>query len=125
MPETQEIPVCGLDGRCMRFKHFYPLLAFLIPTTLIGYGVVIPRSCIAGVNQLSVGFASTLLGTVIAYWQGIRIALRKKREVREKHNAAILIHRAAGKSFKIVLEICFGLRGRHGFLRETCLSSHH
>jgi SAM-dependent methyltransferase len=98
MPKTQEIPVCGLDGRCMRFKHFYPLLAFLIPTTLIGYGVVIPRSCIAGVNQLSVGFASTLLGTVIAYWQGIRIALRKKTEVREKDNAAIWIHRAAGKS---------------------------
>jgi hypothetical protein len=73
----------------MRFKHFYPLLAFLIPTTLIGYGVVIPRTCIAGVNQLSVGFASTLLGTVIAYWQGIRIALRKKMEVREKDNAAI------------------------------------
>jgi hypothetical protein len=32
MPKTQAIPVCALDGRCMRFKHFYPLLAFLIPT---------------------------------------------------------------------------------------------
>jgi Glycosyl-4,4'-diaponeurosporenoate acyltransferase len=79
----------SLDRRCLRFKHFHPLLAFLIPTTLIGYGVVIPRSCIAGVNQLSAGFASTLLGTVIAYWQGMRFALRKKTEVRKKDNAAI------------------------------------
>lgn len=89
MPKTREISVCTLGGRCMRFKHFYPLLAFLIPTTLIGYGVVIPRSCIAGVNQLTVGFASTLLGTVIAYWQGIRVALRRKTQVRKKDNAAI------------------------------------
>jgi hypothetical protein len=89
MSKTPEIPVCNLDGQCLRFKHFYPLLAFLIPTTLIGYGVVIPQSCITGLNQLTVGFASTLLGTVIAYWQGIRIVLRKKTEAREKHNAAI------------------------------------
>jgi hypothetical protein len=47
------------------------------------------RSCIAGVNQLTVEFASTLLGTVIAYWQGIRVALRKKTEVREKDSEAI------------------------------------
>jgi hypothetical protein len=62
----------------MRLKHFYPLLAFLIPTVLIGYGVVIPRSPIAGWNGLPIGFASALLGAATAYWQGIRMALRRK-----------------------------------------------
>ena len=77
MPKTQGVPVCALDGRCLRFKHFYPLLAFLIPTVLIGYGVVIPRSAIAGLNGLTVGFGSALLGAAIAYVQGIRMALRR------------------------------------------------
>lgn len=77
MLKTRANPVCQLDGRCLRLKHFYPLLAFLIPTLLIGYGVVIPRSPIAGVNRLTIGFGSSLLGAAIAYWQGIRLALRR------------------------------------------------
>jgi hypothetical protein len=89
MPKTRGILACTLDRQCVRFKHFYPLLAFLIPTTVIGYGVVIPRSCIAGVNELSIGFASTLLGAVVACWQGLRVASCKKTEVRKKDNAAI------------------------------------
>ena len=87
MRKTRAIPVCALDGRCISLRHFYPLLAFLIPTTLIGYGLVIPRSPIAGLNQYTVGFGSALLGAAIAYWQGIRVALRKQT-VREKDNAA-------------------------------------
>ena len=85
MRKTKSIPVCALNGRCISLRHFYPLLAFLIPTTLIGYGVVIPRSPIAGLNQYTVGFGSALLGAAVAYWQGIRIALRKQT-VREKEN---------------------------------------
>ena len=73
MPKTQAIPVCTLDGRCMRLKHFYPLLAFLIPTALIGYGVVIPRSVIAGVNELTIGFGSRLSGC------GYRLLARNSR----------------------------------------------
>jgi hypothetical protein len=88
MPKTQAIPVCALDGRCMRFKHFYPLLAFLIPTALIGFGVVIPRSPIAGLNGLTIGFGSALLGASIAYWQGIRIALRRETQVRKEDHVA-------------------------------------
>ena len=84
MRKTKSIPVCALNGWCISLRHFYPLLAFLIPTTLIGYGVVIPRSPIAGLNQYTVGFASALLGAAIAHWQGIRIALRKQT----KDNAA-------------------------------------
>jgi hypothetical protein len=86
MTTAQAIRVCAPDGRCMRFKHFYPLVAFLIPTALIGYGVVIPRSAIAGLNGRTIGFGSALLGAAIAYWQGIRMALRKQT-AREKDNA--------------------------------------
>lgn len=88
MGKTQTIRVCAHDGRCMRFKHFYPLLAFLIPTALIGYGVVIPRRPIAGVNGLTVGFGSALLGAAIAYWQGVRMALRRESQFREEERAA-------------------------------------
>ncbi|MCI0724613.1 MAG: class I SAM-dependent methyltransferase [Acidobacteria bacterium] len=60
----------------MTVRHFYPLLGFLIPTVIMGYGVVIPRSCIAGLNESSVGFGMSLLGACLAYWQGVRAALR-------------------------------------------------
>ena len=42
----------------MKLRLFLPLLGFLIPTLVIGYGFVIPRSCIAGVNELTIGFAT-------------------------------------------------------------------
>ena len=57
-----------------KLRYYVPLLGFVIPTAAIGYGVVIPRSCIAGVNPLSVGFASTILGAAMAYIAGIRSA---------------------------------------------------
>ena len=60
----------------MRARHFYPLLGFILPTVLIGYGFVIPRSCIAGWNELTLGFASTVIGAAITYWAGVRLALR-------------------------------------------------
>lgn len=31
-------------------RLYLPLLGFTTPTIVIGYGVVIPRSCIAGMN---------------------------------------------------------------------------
>ena len=46
----------------MKTRYFYPLLGFVIPTLVIGYGVVIPRSCIAGLNDLTIGFATTVIG---------------------------------------------------------------
>jgi hypothetical protein len=63
----------------MKSRHFYPLLAYLIPTIVIGYGVVIPRSCIAGWNQLTVGFAASILGAIVTYLLGVRAALRDTR----------------------------------------------
>jgi SAM-dependent methyltransferase len=34
-------------------EPYLPLAGFVIPTVVIGYGFVIPRSCIAGVNELT------------------------------------------------------------------------
>ena len=59
----------------MKPRYFTPLLGFIVPSLVIGFGVVIPGSCIAGVNQLSVGFATSLFGAAGAYWLGIRAVL--------------------------------------------------
>lgn len=59
----------------MRPRYFIPLLGFVVPSLLIGFGIVIPGSCIAGVNNLSVGFATSILGACGAYWLGIRAVL--------------------------------------------------
>jgi hypothetical protein len=63
----------------MRARHLLPLVGFVVPTAVIGYGVVIPRSCIAGVNDLTVGFASTIVGACVTYVLGLRAALRDRR----------------------------------------------
>jgi hypothetical protein len=62
----------------MKARYFLPLLGFVVPTVLIGFGLVIPRSCIAGINQLSVGFATTVLGSCVTYWVGIRTVLSER-----------------------------------------------
>lgn len=53
-------------------RTYLPLVGFVVPTVVIGYGFVIPRSCIAGVNELSVGFGTTVLGAVFTYVAGQR-----------------------------------------------------
>jgi SAM-dependent methyltransferase len=59
----------------MRNARLYlPLVGFVVPTVVIGYGVVIPRSCIAGVNELTVGFAGTIVGAALTYVAGVRSA---------------------------------------------------
>ena len=60
----------------MKAHHFYPLIGFVVPTLVIGYGMLIPRSCIAGINDLTVGFASTVVGACVTYWFGLRAVLR-------------------------------------------------
>jgi ABC-type Fe3+ transport system permease subunit len=56
----------------MKMRYFYPLLGFAIPTLVIGFGIVIPRSCIAGVNDLTIGFATTVVGACATYFAGVR-----------------------------------------------------
>jgi ABC-type Fe3+ transport system permease subunit len=59
----------------LRLRHFLPLLGFALPTLVIGYGFVIPGSCIARINALSIGFGTTVLGACLAYIAGLRSAL--------------------------------------------------
>jgi hypothetical protein len=63
-------------------RHFLPLVGFVLPTVGIGYGIVIPGSCIAGVNELSVGFASAIAGACVSYWIGLRGLLREAEDRR-------------------------------------------
>jgi SAM-dependent methyltransferase len=60
-----------------RVRPYIPLIGFVVPTVVVGYGVVIPRSCIAGVNELSIGFGTTILGAVLTYFAGQRAVLPK------------------------------------------------
>lgn len=60
----------------MKVSYLYPLFGFIVPTVVFGYGFVIPKSCIAGINDLSIGFTVTLVSACITYWIGLRNALR-------------------------------------------------
>jgi hypothetical protein len=60
-------------------SYLYPLAGFVIPTVLIGYGIVIRRSCIAGINDLTVGFATTIVVASLMYFLGFRSVLRDHR----------------------------------------------
>jgi hypothetical protein len=53
---------------------YLPLLAHVLPTAIIGYGLVIPRSCISGFNELTIGFGASIVGTCVAYIVGVRRA---------------------------------------------------
>ncbi len=50
-----------------------PLAGFVVPTVVIGYGVVVPGSCIAGWNDLTVGSAAIVAGACLAYFSGLRL----------------------------------------------------
>lgn len=65
-----------MTTRRLGIRHFAPLAGFVVPTVVIGYGVVIPRSCIAGWNELTVGFAATVVGACLTYVAGLRLATR-------------------------------------------------
>ena len=61
-------------------KAFYwtPLLGFVVSTVVIGYGFVFPRNGLASVNELTVGFATTILSASVTYVLGIRLVLRDR-----------------------------------------------
>jgi hypothetical protein len=58
-------------------RLWLPLASFVVPTVITAYGFVIPRSCIAGVNGLTIGFGTTVVGACLTYAFGIRAALRR------------------------------------------------
>ena len=63
----------------MKARYYLPLVGFVLPTVMIGCGIVIPRSCIAGINKLTIGFAATVIGSCITYIAGIRTVLKDRR----------------------------------------------
>jgi hypothetical protein len=60
----------------MKLSYLYPLFGFILPTVIVGYGFVIPKSCIAGINDLTTGYTVTLISACVTYWIGLRNALR-------------------------------------------------
>jgi hypothetical protein len=62
----------------MKLRYFWPLVGFVVPTLGIGFGYVIPRSCIAGINELTIGFLSSVVGACVTYWIGVRNVLRDR-----------------------------------------------
>jgi SAM-dependent methyltransferase len=58
-----------------RVRPYLPLIGFVVPTVVVGYGIVIPGSCIAGVNELTIGFGTTIVGAVLTYVAGQRAIL--------------------------------------------------
>ena len=62
----------------MRLRYFWPLVGFVVPTLVIGFGYVIPKSCIAGINELTIGFLSSVVGACVTYWAGVRSVLRDR-----------------------------------------------
>ena len=63
----------------MNIRHYLPLVGFVVPTVIIGYGFVIPRSCIAGMNELTIGFAISIIGACVTYVVGIGAVLKGQR----------------------------------------------
>jgi len=62
----------------MKLRYFKPLAAHIVATVAIGFGLVIPGSCIAGLNALTVGFAASIVSTCVAYWVGMRMLLQDR-----------------------------------------------
>ncbi len=60
----------------MNWRSFLPLAGHVVPTVVLGYGVVIPGSCIAGINVATIGFGLSIVGACVAYVAGVAVATR-------------------------------------------------
>ena len=60
----------------MKLRYLVPLIMFVVPTVVIGYGFVIPNSPIAGLNELTVGFGTTVVGACLPYLTGIQMVIK-------------------------------------------------
>lgn len=59
-------------------RDYLPLIPFVLPSVLIGYGLVLPRHGLLDVPEITIGFASTIVGAVITYVVGLRTALARR-----------------------------------------------
>jgi ABC-type Fe3+ transport system permease subunit len=60
-----------------RLRVWLPLAGFVVPSIVIGYGFVLPRNGFGGVNELSIGFATTIAGAALSYVLGVREATKR------------------------------------------------
>ena len=60
----------------MKPRYLVPLVAFVVPTLVVAYGIVIPSSPIAGLNKLTIGFGTTVLGACLTYLAGIQLVIK-------------------------------------------------
>jgi ABC-type Fe3+ transport system permease subunit len=58
------------------------LIGFVVPTVVIGFGYVIPRSPIAGWNESTIGFAGSIAGACLTYVTGIALVLKDSKAPR-------------------------------------------
>jgi flagellar biosynthesis protein FliQ len=59
------------------------LMSHVLPTVIIGFGFVIPGSCIAGINDHTLGFIASIVGFVVTYTFGVVAAWRFGRAAAE------------------------------------------
>ena len=52
------------------------LLSHIVPTVVIGFGFVIPGSCIDGINEYTLGFVSSIVGYIPTFYFGVYLARR-------------------------------------------------
>jgi hypothetical protein len=76
-PRSCPLPDPQRRSACARPRHFLPLAGYLVPSAIIAYGFVLPSAGHSGVNALSLGFASSLVGAAVTYVIGVFIALRR------------------------------------------------
>lgn len=62
----------------MKMRYWTPLIGFVVPSVVMGYGFVLPRNGVSGLSELSVGFATTLVFASLTYAMGIRGVLRDR-----------------------------------------------
>ena len=55
----------------------WPLVAFVVPSVVIGYGFVLPGAGHGGVNELSIGHGATIAGACLTYVLGVRAARKE------------------------------------------------
>ena len=63
----------------MDIRHYLPLVGFVVPTVIIGYGFGFREAAIAGVNELTIGFASSIVGACVTYVLGVRSCLKARQ----------------------------------------------
>ena len=61
----------------MRLSDFGPLVGFVVPTAIIGYAYVLPKHGLGGLNELSIGFGTSIVAACVTYVIGVRRALRR------------------------------------------------